>query len=130
MGYGIWSCPKSKVYHIGGATLSNQSPRKTYLNFRNNLLMLYKNLHPQERDSVIFKRKLLDGLAACFFILQGKISHIPQIVKAHRDFDKMKQGLRVCEGNQKLRSLIGVLHASLVFSYFFGAKKTWNKLKL
>lgn len=130
MGYGIWSCPNSKVYHIGGATLSNQSPRKTYLNFRNNLLMLYKNLHTQERDSVIFKRKLLDGLAACFFILQGKISHIPQIVKAHRDFDKMKQGLKVYEKNQKLRSLIGVLHASLVFSYFFSGKKTWNKLGL
>lgn len=128
LGYEIWSCPHSKVYHIGGATLSNQSPRKTYLNFRNNLLMLYKNLHPQERDSVIFKRKLLDGLAACFFVIQGKISHIPQIIKAHRDFEKMKTRLKVGEGNKKLTELHGVLQAGLVFSYFLRGKKTWNKL--
>ena len=49
MGYSIWSCPSSRVFHIGGATLSNQSPRKTFLNFRNNLLMLHKNLHPSTR---------------------------------------------------------------------------------
>lgn len=130
MGYEIWSCPNSKVYHIGGATLSNQSPRKTYLNFRNNLLMLYKNLHIQERDSVIFKRKLLDGLAACFFIIQGKIHHIPQIVKAHKDFEKMKSKLRLGESNKKLEALNGVLHAGLVYSYFMKGKKTWNKLGL
>ncbi len=128
MGYEIRSCPSSKVYHIGGATLSNQSPRKTYLNFRNNLLMLYKNLHPQERDAVIFKRKLLDGLAACFFVLQGKITHIPQIVKAHRDFDKMKSTLLVGKNNKKLGLLHGVLHTGLVFSFFFKGKKTWNRL--
>lgn len=128
MGYEIWSCPASKVYHIGGATLSNQSPRKTYLNFRNNLLMLYKNLHPQEREAVIFKRKLLDGLAACFFILQGKVTHIPQIVRAHRDFEKMKSALSVGNNNKKMVSLLGVLRAGLVFSYFVKGKKTWNKL--
>jgi len=130
MGYEIWSCPQSKVYHIGGATLSNQSPRKTYLNFRNNLLMLYKNLQTEERDSVIFKRKLLDGLAACFFILQGKINHIPQILKAHRDFEKMKVKLKVGENNKKLESLEGLLHAGLVYSYFLKGKKTWDKLGL
>jgi hypothetical protein len=128
MGYEIWSCPNSNVYHIGGATLSNQSPRKTYLNFRNNLLMLYKNLHEQERDTIIFKRKLLDGLAACFFILQGKISHIPQIIKAHRDFEKIKLQLKRGEGNKKLTELSGVLHSGLVSAYFLRGKKTWNKL--
>lgn len=130
LGYEIWSCPKSKVYHIGGATLSNQSPRKTYLNFRNNLLMLYKNLNVQVRDSVIFKRKLLDGLAACFFILQGKINHIPQIIKAHRDFEKMKLKLKVGSDNKKLTELSGVLQAGLVYSYFIKGKKTWDKLGL
>jgi hypothetical protein len=128
MGYEIWSCPNSKVYHIGGATLSNQSPRKTYLNFRNNLLMLYKNLEEQERDAIIFKRKLLDGLAACFFILQGKINHIPQIIKAHRDFEKLKLQLKCGEGNKKLTEHSGVLHAGLVSAFFLKGKKTWNKL--
>lgn len=90
--------------------------------------MLYKNLNPQERDSVIFKRKLLDGLAACFFVLQGKINHIPQIIKAHRDFEKMKTRLKVGEENKKLTELHGVLQAGLVFSYFLRGKKTWNKL--
>lgn len=128
MGYEIWSCPKSKVYHIGGATLSNQSLRKTYLNFRNNLLMLYKNLQIEERDSVIFRRKILDGLAACFFILQGKINHIPQILKAHSDFEKMKSKLKLGENNKRLETFCGVMHAGLVYSYFLKAKKTWDKL--
>jgi GT2 family glycosyltransferase len=128
LGFEVWSCPQSIVYHIGGATLSNQSPRKTYLNFRNNLLMLYKNLHPAERDGVIFRRKLFDGLAACFFILQGKVNHIPEIVKAHRHFDKMKRHLQPSSGAKLLADLPGIFMGSLVLSYFLRGKKVWSTL--
>jgi hypothetical protein len=72
----------------------------------------------------------LDGLAACFFVLQGKINHIPQIIKAHWDFEKMKLKLKVGEDNKNLAELKGVLQSGLVYSYFIKGKKTWDKLGL
>ncbi|MBL7813329.1 MAG: glycosyltransferase family 2 protein [Bacteroidetes bacterium] len=128
-GWEIWACPDSTVYHMGGATLSNQSPRKTYLNFRNGLLMLYKNLHEKELNRVIFRRKLLDGLAAVFFMLQGKFNHIPQIWKAHRHFDKMKRNFSRPASNKPMSELTGVLKGSLVFRYFLKGQKTTTQLK-
>jgi GT2 family glycosyltransferase len=127
MGYSIWSCPDSRVFHIGGATLSNQSPRKTFLNFRNNLLMLHKNLHPSEKSARIFARKLLDGLAGAFFLLQGKWSHIPQIVKAHREFDRIKSQFPATSGAKPLSELPGTLKHSIVSGYFASGKKTWDR---
>lgn len=126
MGYRIFSCAKSRVFHIGGATLSNQSPRKTFLNFRNNLLMLHKNLHPLERNQLIFTRKLLDGLAGLFFLLQGKWIHIPQIIKAHREFDKIKFEFENNPSAKPLAELTGTLNHSIVFGYFTRGKKTWS----
>lgn len=127
MGYSVWSCPESKVFHIGGATLSNQSPRKTFLNFRNNLLMLHKNLHPSDRNARIFSRKLFDGLAGVFFLLQGKWSHIPQIVKAHREFDHIKDQFPATPNPLPLPQLTGTLNDSIVLGYFLKSKKTWSQ---
>lgn len=129
MGYQNYVCPQSVVYHMGGGTLSNLSPRKTFLNFRNNLIMLYKNLHVSERDSVIFKRKLLDGLAACFFILQGKFSHIPEVWKAHKEFDKIKRNLVSNPNAKKLNAMPTVMMSGLVMNYFLRQKKTFSTLK-
>ncbi len=78
--------PASTVYHLGGASLSNQNPFKTYLNFRNNLMMLLKNLPLQLIPIVIFSRLLLDGLAGIMFIFQGKPRHSFAIIKAHFGF--------------------------------------------
>ena len=127
MGYSVWSCPQSKVFHIGGATLSNQSPRKTFLNFRNNLLMLHKNLHPDERNKRIFARKLFDGLAGVFFLLQGKWSHIPQIVKAHREFEKIKSQFPANANAKHLSQLTGTLNHSIVLGYFIKFKTKWSQ---
>lgn len=127
LGYSIWSCPNSRVFHIGGATLSNQSPRKTFLNFRNNLLMLHKNLHPSEKSARIFSRKLLDGLAGLFFFLQGKWSHIPQIIKAHREFEQIKGQFPASPNAKPLSQLTGTLNHSIVFGYFTSGIKTWNR---
>lgn len=129
LGYDLWSCPSSKAYHIGGGTLSNQSPRKTYLNFRNGLLLLHKNLPIEQRERTIFKRKLLDGLAACFFLLQGKWKHIPAIVKAHKDFDTMKLNYFSDSGlNKPWNQLQGVFQGSLVYHYFLKGGKFFSKL--
>jgi GT2 family glycosyltransferase len=78
----------STVYHLGGASLSNQNPFKTYLNFRNNLLMLLKNLPATHLIPVIFARLILDGVAGGVFLLQGKPKHTWAVVKAHFGFYK------------------------------------------
>ena len=70
-GRNIVCIPQSVVYHVGGATLKKENPRKTYLNFRNNLLMLYKNLPQPELDRVMRMRAFLDCVAAVSFLLQG-----------------------------------------------------------
>ena len=70
----VWVFPSSVVYHVGGGTLPNNSPKKLYLNYRNNLLMLYKNLPQRRLRSVLFTSKLSDGLSAVLYLLQGKKS--------------------------------------------------------
>lgn len=88
-GYRIVCVPRSKVYHLGGGSLSAENPQKTMLNFRNSLLMLYKNLPRKKRRKAIFKRKCLDGLAALNFLLHGRFAHCKAIWTAHRQYKLM-----------------------------------------
>ncbi len=80
--------PISTVYHLGGASLNEQNPFKTYLNFRNNLLTLLKNLPASHLFPVIFSRLILDGIAGIRYFLRGKPSHTWAIIKAHFGFYK------------------------------------------
>ncbi len=82
--------PQSVVYHLGGASLDASNPRKTYLNFRNNLLMLHKNLPRSVRRGLLFKRRLLDTLAWARFVVQLKWRHAAAIWRAHRDYAFMR----------------------------------------
>ena len=77
---------KSTVYHVGGATLNEGNPRKTFLNFRNSLLMLTKNLPKNQLFPILFMRLCLDGLAGIQFILKGKFKHFWAIIEAHFTF--------------------------------------------
>jgi len=77
---------QSVVYHVGGATLRQGNPKKTYLNFRNSLLMLVKNLPKRGLFFVIFFRMVLDGIAGIRFLTQGKFGHTFAILKAHFSF--------------------------------------------
>lgn len=77
---------QSVVYHVGGATLQQGNPKKTYLNFRNSLLMLVKNLPKRGLFWVIFFRMILDGIAGIRFLTQGKFGHTFAILKAHFSF--------------------------------------------
>ena len=90
-GYRIVCVPASKVYHVGGATLSAANPHKTYLNFRNNLLMLYKNLPANELGGVMRLRRVLDYVAAFKFALTGESGHFKAVLRARRDFRRMKR---------------------------------------
>jgi hypothetical protein len=85
-GYRVVCVPQSTVYHVGGGTLNVESPRKTYLNFRNNLLMLYKNLPKKDLDKVLRIRKWLDYLAWLQHIFTGKKENAKAILKARKDF--------------------------------------------
>ncbi len=90
-GHAIVCVPQSVVYHVGAATLSKENPRKTYLNFRNNLLLLYKNLPAQELTSILRIRRLLDYVAALKYLLTGSVSNAKAVFQARRDFKKMCQ---------------------------------------
>ena len=78
--------PNSLVFHVGGATLQKGNPKKTYLNFRNSLLMLTKNLPKKSVCKILFYRMLLDGLAGMKFVFQGNFKHCLAILKAHFSF--------------------------------------------
>jgi GT2 family glycosyltransferase len=88
-GHHIQYTPKSVVYHVGGATLQKGNPKKTYLNFRNSLLMLVKNLPKSQLLPVLFLRLCFDGLAGIQFLLKGNPKHTLAILKAHFIFYSM-----------------------------------------
>lgn len=88
--------PDSIVYHLGGATLEMGSPRKSYLNFRNSLRMLYKNLPTRSRRwSILLWRLPLDLLAAFAFLLKGEPSHASAVLRAVRDFYRTRNQLAI-----------------------------------
>lgn len=88
-GWKLVCVPQSVVYHLGGGSLNYESPRKTYLNHRNNLLMIYKN--KQHPWGVLFVRFFLDYAAAFFYLLQGRWGAFTAVFKARRDYQKMKK---------------------------------------
>ena len=85
-GRGIVCIPQSVVYHVGAATLKKENPRKTFLNFRNNLLMLYKNLPEKEMKKVMFIRGLLDWVATFVFLLKGDGKNARAVWQARKEF--------------------------------------------
>ncbi len=82
--------PKSVVWHVGGATLKKENPRKTFLNFRNNLLMLYKNLPEKELTPVMRVRTVLDYVASLSFLLKGQWSNAHAVWQARKEFKQMR----------------------------------------
>ena len=89
-GFKVFAVTESVVYHYGGGALPYGNPRKTYLNFRNNLLMLHKNLPRRQGKRVLFRRRLADTLGFFFFLLQGKWGDAKAVLRAHRDFRRMR----------------------------------------
>lgn len=90
-GYDIAAVPESSVFHLGGGTLPASNPKKTYLNFRNNLLLLHKNLPDSVRTRRLFIRRLYDTLAWGMFMLKLDFKNANAVLKAHRDFRTMKK---------------------------------------
>lgn len=89
MGYELACVPQSEVYHLGGASLAQGDPRKTKLNFRNSLVMMWKNLPAESCKKLMTRRKLLDGVAAMSFLLKGQLKQVKAIYDAHREAERM-----------------------------------------
>ena len=116
-GYKIEYIGNSTVYHVGGASLDNTNPKKTYLNFRNSLYLLVKNSQYQ-LIIIIYFRLLLDGLAGLKFLFQGKLNHTFAIIKAHCSFYKALPRLLKFRRKSIKTSKSENLLPSIVWSYF------------
>jgi len=120
-GYRVCFLPESVIYHIGGGTLPYSSPLKTYLNFRNSLFLLYKNLPDNKLNTVLFKRRILDGLAAIYFLMKGSFKSVSAVWRAHMDYYKAMDKLREKRKTVKLLEINltneTVLNKSIVFEF-------------
>ncbi len=130
-GYRIMYCPTSTVYHVGGGTLAYASPRKTYLNFRNNLLMMRRNMYGGNYFLKMVARLWLDQVAALKFIFGGQFTHFAMVLKAHLsycahyfEYVKIRKQLkRKATTNQ----LTGIYNGSIVIDYFARSKKHFSQ---
>jgi GT2 family glycosyltransferase len=130
-GYGIWYYSGSIVFHVGGGTLPNESPYKLYLNFRNNLLLLFKNLGPAERSRILFIRMIFDGIAAFQYLLKGKFSNFGAVLRAHRDFKKMKRSEYKDYEFTTLadaKTLHGLYRGSIVIGFFIRGFRVFRQV--
>jgi len=133
-GHKIAFIPSSTVYHMGGQTLHLQNAQKTYLNFRNNLIILYKNLDADCRYKILIKRFFMDFLAWLHFLFLFKWNHSWAISRAHWDFLKLKKNY-MCQGSKKdhkaldyTHNLPGYYPRSLVWEYYFLKKNKFSEL--
>lgn len=133
MGHTIRYIPTSTVYHVGGGTLKRGHPMKTFLNFRNNLLLLHKNLPLRRRKRIIFIRMLLDGVSAFRFLLQGAVKDFTAVIRAHMAYHGMKRsyGSLALRNNNKGNGVIvsGIYPKSIVAAFFLKGKKRFNQLE-
>ena len=130
-GYEVLVNPKAKVYHVGGGTLNYQSPRKTFLNFRNNLFMIHKN-HEGFLGGKILYRLLLDGIAGVKFLVGLQFKHFTAILKAHFAYygsiaklQRKRKNLKMDANNNNLK---GVYRGSILYAHFAKGIKKFSQL--
>ena len=118
----ILSLPSSSVYHVGGGTLGYENPRKTFLNFRNNLLMLRKNLPLSYLWWIMFIRFFMDYLAALQMLLTGQVSNAKAVFQARWAYHKIKKQYPI--SNSGKQAAIKLLtRRSIVFDFYLCKKK-------
>ncbi len=122
-GFQVACCTASTVYHLGGGTLPQGNPRKTYLNFRNNLLLLHKNLPDGTRGRRLFIRRLYDALAWAKFIVSGHRADAGAILHAHRDFCRMRRQYTHHPDVNLLPS-----RPNIIIDYYLRGKHTYSSL--
>ena len=133
MGRKIFCIPESEVYHVGGGTLPKSNPMKTYLNFRNNLTMLYKNLSDSEINHVMRMRRFLDYLAAFeTLVLKRNWGDFKAIFKARRAFKVWKhefdEDRRKIQAGRVKEEIPQVYNLSIIWQYYAKGKKLFSQL--
>jgi GT2 family glycosyltransferase len=130
-GYSIRYVPRSVVYHVGGGTLPKENPFKLFLNYRNNLFLLYKNLPQKKFYPLLITRIILDWLSALVFLLQGKGKSVLSVFSAHRKF---VASLNRLKKKRKLNKLPDkelpeqVYRKSILFQYFVKKRRCFSEL--
>lgn len=126
-GYSIKYIPESTVYHVGGGTLAYESPFKTYLNYRNGLYLLLKNIPEEQLRQKLVIRVLLDWLNILYFLVQGKLKQAKAISRAHIDVLKTKKQFEA-KRQSDINTTGFMENYSIVWKYFIKGKKTYNQL--
>ena len=121
-GYRVVAVPDAMVFHVGGASLAQGNPKKTYLNFRNNLLLLHKNMPIKEGRKKLFIRRLYDTLAWGMFMLKFDFKNANAVLKAHNDFRKMKKYYTEHPDKNVLASLPGA-ERNIIIDYYLKRMK-------
>ena len=133
MGYKIMYNPHSVVYHVGGGTLPKTNPFKTYLNFRNNISLLFKNSFEGSLGLLLFKRMLLDGVAALRFVAAGEFGNFRAVFRAHIYlYANFKTMARKRNDNKKLFVTTHhkeIYNGSIVLDYFLRKKKSFGDFR-
>jgi GT2 family glycosyltransferase len=131
-GWQIGYTSKATVLHVGGGALGYGSPRKTYLNFRNSLIVLVKNQHHGSMWLALLRRLVLDGFAACKFLLEGHAKHTWQVVRAHWHFFGRLPGVlaqrRRLLNEERAPDLTGLYRRSIAFDRFILGWKRFDQL--
>ena len=132
MGRKIFCIPDSAVYHIGGGTLPKNNPMKTYLNFRNNLTMLYKNLSDGELHHVMRVRAVLDYVAALQALLSGRMGDFKAILRGRRAFKQWlpdyREVRRSVQSMRKVDSVTGIYRCSILWQYYAKGHKKFSQI--
>ena len=124
--------PQSVVYHVGGATLKKENPRKTFLNFRNNLVMLYKNLPSKDFASVMRTRAVLDYIAALSFILKLQFPNALAVLRARREYRLLRSSFTPAREENLKKTSLSVIpewtKSSILAQYYLRGKKFFSQL--
>ena len=127
-GYAIRVVPQSVAYHLGGGSLPASNPRKTYLNFRNNLFLLYKNLPRRQGRKVLLVRRLYDTLAFLMFVAKFDFGNARAVVKAHRDYARLHSRYDGVQPDGPLKENFPCFRVNLVLSYHLRHKHLFPEL--
>ena len=128
-GSDLMMLPSSSVYHLGGGSLPKGNPRKTYLNFRNNLLLLHKNLPSAEGKRLLFVRRLMDALAFGMALGKFHLKDAWAIIRAHRDFRRMRLRYTSQPEVNMLRALPEE-RVNIITAHYLHGVKLFTQLKI
>jgi GT2 family glycosyltransferase len=131
-GRDIVCIPKSTVYHVGGATLKKENPQKTFLNFRNNLLMLYKNLPERDLHHVMRVRCLLDYIAAGVFLVKGDVANACSVFRARREYRRIRPAFLASRKENMQKSVVQFIperiNSSILWLYYVKGRRSFSGL--